>query len=68
MIGCSLERRPVFDTFLSGPNIGRFLKHDESSLALPLKAILARPKEMTRLFWKRMVVLTVMDSEPRTIS
>ena len=59
-IGCSLERRPVFDTFLrvAGPNIGRFLKYDKSSLAIPLKAILARPKKMTRLFWKIMVVLT----------
>ena len=57
---CSLERHPVFDTFLVDPNIGRFLKHDGSSLALPLtgKAILARAKEMTHFFWKRMVTLS----------
>jgi len=59
---------PCFEDFLADPNIGRFLKHDGSSLAPPLKAILVRAKVTAHFFRKRMVVLgTVMGSEPRTI-
>jgi len=59
---------PCFEDLLADPNIGRFLKHDGSSLAPPLKAILARAEEMAHSFRKKMVVLSaVVGSEPCTI-
>lgn len=49
-ISCSMERRPVFYTFLASPNIGRFFETRWVLASPPLKAILARSKEMTHSF------------------